>query len=123
MLYTNQEPSEFFYKSEYEFLKHEFDFEALSKITSEKFVKELSDSIITCYIRKFYNDFDHEKGSGFLYFYVKGHNSFSFVKAYYSNSEKLGEYFTIDNIPDYFFDYMDLNIKITNKGKEKIETE
>lgn len=111
-MFTYLEESDFFTKSEYEFIKHEFNFKALGSLTSNDFAKKIEDEIGTFYIRKF--AYKEGEEHFFLDFYaVNGieEEKFIVIRAYHNKKD----YFSIDKIDYRTFQVLDLDISIKNK--------
>ena len=117
-MYTNLTESEFFTKSEYDFIKHEFNFDALAKLINKEFADVIENELLTSYIKKFkYVDRD---SCFFLYFFADdGYNKddFIIIKAYHNKDN----YYSINKIDNYTFQELEMNVSFTNKRKPKKE--
>lgn len=111
-MFTYLEESEFFTKSKYEFIKHDFNFKALGKLTSNDFADKIEDEIGTFYIRKF--TYREGEEHFFLEFYAENgveEGEFLVIHAYHNKKD----YFSINKIDYRTFKYLDLDISIKHK--------
>ncbi|NLP52055.1 hypothetical protein [Bacillus sp. RO1] len=115
VIFTYLEESDFFIKSKYEFIKHDFNFKALGNLTSNDFAEKIEDEISTLYIKKFaYQEGDHHY---FLEFYAEdgiGEGRFLVIHAYHNKKE----YFSINKIDYRTFQRLDLEISINHIPNE-----
>lgn len=112
MIFTSNEESQFFTKSEYKFIGHDFNFEALGKLTSLKFAEKIRDSLSFGYIKKF--TFKEGETHFFLKFYAEDgieKDKFVVISAYHNKAE----YFSIDVIDNRTFRELGLDISISSK--------
>lgn len=109
MIFTSNEESQFFTKSEYEFIGHDFNFDALGKLTSSKFAEKIKDSLNFCYIKKF--TFKEGETHFFLKFYAEDFQNKKFVviSAYHNKDE----YFSVDVIDNRTFSDLGLDVTVT----------
>ncbi|MFS0783328.1 hypothetical protein [Bacillus sp. 1P06AnD] len=112
MLFSYLEESDFFTKSKYEFIGHDFNFKALSNLTSIDFAEKIKDEIGTFYIKKFvYTDGEDHF---FLDFYAENgieEKQFLVIHAYHNKKD----YFSINRIDYRTFRDLDLDIFIKHK--------
>lgn len=112
MIFTSNKESQFFTKSEYEFIGHDFNFEALGKLTSPKFAEKIKDSLYHVYIKKF--TFKEGEEHFFLKFYAEDgieKEKFVVISAYHNKAE----YFSIDVIDKRTFSDLGLDITLSSK--------
>ncbi|MFS0882534.1 hypothetical protein [Metabacillus niabensis] len=111
-MYTYLEESEFFTKSNYEHIKHEFNFKALGNLTSNDFSDKIKDEISPFYIRNF--TYTEGKQHFFLEFYAENgieKSEFMVIHAYHNKKD----YFSINKIDYRTFEHLDLDITIKHK--------
>lgn len=111
MIFTSKEEGQFFTKSEYKFIGHDFNFEALGKLTSPKFAEKIKESLRFCYIKKFH--LQEGENHYFLQFYaedVTKKENFVVISAYHNKEE----YFSIDAIDNRTFRDLGLGITLSN---------
>jgi hypothetical protein len=96
---------EFFTKSKYDFIGVEFNYDALTEITSENFAKEVKQHLVMCnYIKRF-----HQDGPFFTFYAEDMQQTESLLLTAYF-SDKYGEYFRIDTISSSTLAEMGLQI-------------
>lgn len=111
-MFTYLEESEFFTKSKYEHIKHDFNFKALGNLTSKVFADKIEDEIGTFYIKKF--AYREGEEHFFLEFYAEHgieEGKFLVIHAYHNKKD----YFSIDKIDYSTFQHLDLDISIKHK--------
>jgi len=108
LLYSSREESEFFTKSELEYIGHEFNFDALAELTSQKFADEVKDKIFCRDVKSF----SYEEGEEhfLLDFYAEDINEKDFVILHTYHDKK--DFFTIERISNQTFKKLGLDVSI-----------
>lgn len=117
-MFTYLEESEFFTKSEYEFIKHDFNFEALCSLTSRDFAEKIKEEIGLFYIKKFV--YKEGEKHFFLEFYAEDgieEEKFLVIHAYHNKKD----YFSINKIDYRTFQNLDLDISIKHNVQTKTD--
>lgn len=110
-MFTYLTENEFFTKSEDEQIKHEFNYEALGKLTSKVFADKIEQLLSLDHIKRFV--YKERDGDFFLWFYAEdgiNADNFTIIEAYYKK-----DYFSVNKIDysDFYALGLDVSIKKT----------
>jgi hypothetical protein len=111
-LFTSKNENEFFTKSEYSHIGHDFNYEALADLTSEQFAEKIDDLLRSCYVKSFQYETSPNNEFTWINLYAEGFRKedFVFVHGAYSIMESGKDFIKINHLEKKHFDKVGMTI-------------